>query len=133
MNEIRICSIAKSQIAMIQEWWLDHAEAEIPAGFFPLNSTWIAEIDGVPALSVSLYLTNADVCYVENFIGNPTSVGPARREATERLLAYITRKASEFGYTRMVCLAPNEKLREYYKKIGFTETGTGLTSLVKET
>lgn len=117
---------------MIVKWW---KEADEPAPLIcmvPEDSTYIVEDAGKAILCVSLYLTNCSLAYVENFVGNPQASGPLRQAATRALLAYIAQQASRRGYTRLICLAPNLKLRDYYKKIGFTQTADNLFSFSKE-
>lgn len=98
----------------------------------PDGTTFVLFIEGVQALSVSLYPSNSEAIQVEAFIGNPSLEGELRRRGTQVLLDYISNFAKELGYQRLWCMAPNERLRDYYEKIGFVDSGYLCYVLKKE-
>lgn len=119
---------------MIKTWWDRAGEVGPLPGMMPLDSSFIASIDGIPALAVCLYLTNTrEISYVENFIGNPVMKSLKRREATIVLLDHITRFARDLGYKRMICMSEKPVLAQHYKSIGFTPTLSGVTTFVRST
>lgn len=112
---IKIKKYKKSDWPMVQSWWHESGEIAPFETMMPLDSSFIAEIDSIPSLAVCLYLTNThDVAYVENFVGNPASAGPARREATVILLDHISKFANELGYKRLVCMTEKPVLKNHY-------------------
>lgn len=123
----------KSDFGMIRRWWIDQGEVAPTEGMLPESSSFILEDEyGIPLLCVSLFLTNCELAWVENFVGNPQLRGELRQAGTILLLDHIAQFAAKLGYVRLVCQASNDKLRAYYSKIGFTETLSGLTSFAKE-
>jgi hypothetical protein len=119
---------------MVESWWIKAGEIAPLESMMPTDSTFIALIDSVPALSVSLYLTNTpEVAYVENFIGNPDLRGPIRKEATQILLDHISSFAHAAGYKRLMCMTEKSALKSHYQSIGFTQTLNGVATFIKET
>ena len=55
-----------------------------------------------------------------------------RRRGTEILLEYIGQFARDLGFKRLWCMAPNERLRDYYEKIGFADSGYRVYVMKKE-
>ena len=118
----------------VKSWWDIQKEFAPIETMMPLNSSFIAEIDGFPALAVCLYLTNTpEVCYVENFVGNPEFKGHVRNKATEILLDHLSTFAGSLGFKRLLCMSEKEVLKNYYSKIGFTKTLDGVATFTKET
>jgi hypothetical protein len=118
---------------MIKGWWESSGEPVPSRDLLPVNSTFIAELSGAPALAVCLYLTNTpELAFVENFIGNPRLKG-ARRQAVKPLLDYITGFAKAMGYRRLFCMTDKESLVKHYMELGFVPTLSGVTTLVRGT
>ncbi len=123
-------NLQSHEVASVINWYGN--EPSPTSDMMPLESTFICEISKVPALCVTLYLTNSSVAYIELFIGNPDIKGPLRREAAQALVNHFQRFAREKGYTKLLCLAPNEALRRYYQKLGYTPTIDNVSVLLKE-
>ncbi len=119
---------------MVQAWWQPSPEGVIPTPeMMPPDSTFICLYEGMPALSVTMYLTNTpEFCMVDNFIGNPEMRGPLRRELTKELLAYVEYIAQGLGYKKIFCMASNERLASYYGELGFNKTLSGVTTFTKD-
>lgn len=131
---ITIRPYRKDDWAQVDSWWKESGEIGPLETMMPLESSFIAEIDGTPALAVTLYLTNTpELCYVENFIGNPALKGGERRLATYMLLEHITKFANLLGYKRLICMTEKPILVERYKEIGFTPTLSGVTTFARST
>ena len=96
------------------------------------DTSYFVEIEGVPAIFVSTIETNIPILWVEYLIGNPDLKGPTRKEATLYCLSELTRLARESGCIRLFCMAPNDKLKSYYEKLGFSVTASFIHTLVKE-
>jgi hypothetical protein len=122
-----------TEFEMVRRWWLAHGEVPPLPDMLPPDSTFILELHRQPALCVSLYLTNSpEICYVENFVGNPELKGEARREGTEKLLAHLEMVARGRGYRRLICLGHKPELKKRYQEIGFTPTVDNITGFAKE-
>lgn len=131
---ITIRPYKKEDWEMVAWWWNTSGEVSPLETMMPLDSSFIAEIDGVPALAVCLYLTNTpEVAYVENFIGNPELKGVSRVSASHVLLDHISKFASDLGYKRILCMTEKDVLKNHYQKLGFTKTLDGVATFVKET
>ncbi|MES2355615.1 MAG: hypothetical protein V4568_14695 [Pseudomonadota bacterium] len=119
---------------MVDEWWGSTGEVHPLPSMMPTDSSFIAEVGGVPALAVTVYLTNStEVAYVENFIGNPSLSGESRRAAASVLADYISVFAKSLGHKRLVCMTEKESLVKRYKELGFIPTLSGVTALMRET
>lgn len=126
------CSIrpySSNDFPMISEWWGSEPaplESMIP------ETTWVLELAGRPALSVSLILTNvSEYCMVDNFVGNPALKGPERASASFYLLQYIEDYARTLGYRRLFCISYRSKLKELYERLGFGRTLDDVSTFVK--
>lgn len=118
-----IRSYREADYPTIHSWWKAQNEVAPNPGMMPADSSFILEVDGRPTIAVCLYLTNTkEICYVENFVGNPNCELSSRREGTRLLLAHLKEFATQHGYLRLLCLAHAPKLKSYYQEIGFTPT-----------
>jgi hypothetical protein len=132
--QITIRDYTDEDWSVIDSWWKSSGEVGPLQSMMPPDSSFIAEIDCVPALAVCLYLTNTkEICYVENFIGNPDLKGNFRKLATAILLDHITLFANRLGYKRLICMTEKPVLVERYKEIGFIPTLSGVTTFVRST
>lgn len=118
--------------AVLFDWWEQIGEKAPPERYLPVGSTFIAEIDGVPSLSVTVYLPNGPVAWIDHFIGNPEVDTKKRRMATKRLLTHLEREAKALGYERVFCMATNDRLKSYYEKLGFSLTASNIFTFIKE-
>jgi hypothetical protein len=122
----------QSDWPLIKEWWAASGEIAPVEGMMPPDSSYVADIDGTPALACSLYLTNTkELAYVENFIGNPALKGAERREAAQAGMAHVARVARELGYKRLLCMTEKPALMNRYQELGFTPTLSGVTAFVR--
>lgn len=123
---------ATTDFPMLSRWWAAHSEPGPLETMVPSESTWVLELDGTPALSVSLILTNIpEYCLVDNLIGNPELKGSQRAEATFILLQYLEQYARDHGYRRLFCLAYRQKLKRLYESLGFGRTMDDVSTFVK--
>lgn len=117
---------------MITKWWEMSGELGPLEGMLTKDSTFICYVGDTPGLCVTLYLTNSpDVCYVENFVGNPEVRGALRRDASLYLSNYIAAFAQSKGYRFLLCLAHKEPLKQRYEELGFTRTLDNLSSFLR--
>lgn len=129
---ITIRKYRKSDWHMIDGWWKESGEIGPIPSMYPEESSFVAEIDGVPCLAVALYLTNTPaLCYAENFIGKPGSQGSARKHAAMLLSDHIAKVAKALGYERIMAMSDKEVLANRYFELGFDPTLSGVTTLVR--
>lgn len=131
--KITVREYLENDWSQVLSWWVNSREVAPLKTMMPIDSSFIAEIDGHPALAVCLYLTNTkEICYVENFAGNPEFKGSIRNKATRVLLDRISEFAANLGYKRLICMSEKPVLKAYYEKIGFTRTLDGVATFTKE-
>lgn len=128
---ITIRQIQFSDIPEITRWW-DECEQRFDLSFIPLVTTFVAEIDGELALSMSLICTSTPIGWLEFFVGNPKWAGNIRKEATIVLVDHMVTTARNLGFRRLFCMAPCLRLSDYYVELGFTKTGEGILTLIRE-
>lgn len=84
------------------------------------NSTFILEIDNVPAYCLTVYFTNSkELALIENFAGNP-KLKEERKPYSQVLWVYLEDLAKELGYKQIICLAKEKKLSEKYESFGYS-------------
>lgn len=129
---ITIRPYRNEDFAEIQSWWAAAGEVAPLPGMMPEESSFIAEIDGVPALAVAIYLTNTpELAYIENLIGNPILKGPDRQQAMKFLVGHFCQFAKSHGHKRLLCMTEKDKLVSRYSELGFSPTLGGVTTLVR--
>jgi hypothetical protein len=116
----------------IEGWWIASGETPPLPTMMPLESSFVAEIDGKPALAVTVYLTNTpEVAYTENFIGNPKLRGSERTSAAVILSNHIAEFAKAKGFKRLLCMTEKWALRARYQQLGYEPTLSGVTTFVR--
>jgi hypothetical protein len=116
---------------LVCSWW-QHYEMPFPRlRDIPFN-TFIAELDELPALCLSVVKTDVSHATLENFVAHPELESPLRRDAAKALVEHAERVARELGFRGLFCLAPNAGLNSYYETFGFRTTAAGMFTMVKE-
>ncbi len=129
---VNIRQYKDSDYEMISNWWTDSKEMGPGKDMLSANTTFIMELNGVPAYSLTLYLTNCKgMALFENFIGNPALKGERKMFASV-LVDYLEKTAKSLGYNKIMCLSMNDKLVDRYTDLGYNKTVSNLTALVKE-
>lgn len=122
-----------SEFEMLKSWWTLAKEVCPEKECLPEESTLILELDGVPALAITVYLTNCKrVAYLENFIGNPEMKGDSRKQASQLIVDAACNFAKNLGYTRILCLSLKDKLNERYVELGMKPTQGPLNGFIRE-
>jgi GNAT superfamily N-acetyltransferase len=111
-------------------WWQAARQAAPPQKLIPLGSTFLIETDSIPALSVSVFITNAPIAYVEHFIGNSQIPAPVRHLLGQRLLEHIQGFARSFGAEWLICHTYVDGLVRRYQEMGWQVNKSGGTSLL---
>ncbi len=130
---VRIRPLGASDLPIIMKWWAAANEPAPPSDTMPLESSFVAEVDGKPVLSVSVLLTNSpSLAYTENFIGAPDSKGASRREAALMLSDHIAAFAKARGCKYLACIAYRPKLWGRYEELGYVKTLEGVSTFVRQ-
>ncbi len=116
---------------MISSWWTDARQCPPTRGSMVSNGSFILELGGTPALSLTVFLTQSEIAYFEGFIKNP-SFKSSLEDAGQALWDHCFSYAKSAGYSRVVCYCAQEKLVNKYKRFGMSEAASGLTSFVRE-
>jgi hypothetical protein len=116
---------------MLESWWKYTNQAGLTESMLPNETTFVMEIDSVPASCVCLYLTNCyELAYLGNFVSNPELKGPKRHEANKELMKFIKDFANESGYKHVLAFAKEEKLKTHFETLGMRKTLKNLDSFV---
>lgn len=114
---------------VVKSWW----GQELPREVYPLESTFVAECDGLPRLVVAIYYTNCPlVAFMEGFCGDPEFRGEKRKELGQTLLTHCESVAREKGFKRLIGQSANPKLTKRWQELGFVMQVEQMSSLVKE-
>lgn len=118
---------------MIESWWKASDMPVPPINAIPEATTFIVEMDNVPAISLSLVETNISAyAYVDFFVGNPKITNPLRQFASTLLVDHIVDLSRTKGYERLIALSLKPKLTEYYTSFEFRPTFSGITCLMRD-
>lgn len=127
---IKIDKFKPEQYAMVRSWW-DNAKEIAPELKLMPETSYILSYEGTPVLSVSLFLTNGSLAWVENFIGNPEFKGNLRKQLGKMLLNHLEGVAKENKKDRLFCMSMNEKTTKRYIELGFIKTVENITCFTK--
>ena len=128
-----IRKFVRDDFEMIQSWWTKQNEFAPTLDMLPEESTFICELNKVPMVAITLYLTNSkEFCMLDNFVGNPDMRGNMRSEASRIIINHAEQFAKELGYKSITCLALKDKLKEYYQSFGYTKRFDNVASFNKE-
>ena len=114
--------------------WLFLSYKQIaPPSILLEEGTFILELDNVPALSLTVLLTQTkDMSYIFNFIKNPKFKNNNLEEYGQQLWNHCFDYAKSKGYKQIICFSENEKLTEKYQRFGMKKNLEHLTSFIKE-
>lgn len=96
----------------IKTWHSDVPSAEQ----FSITS-FVIEKDNVPAVCISVILTNTPICYMDNMVGNPEVKD--RKDATQAIMNYAWNFAKDKGYKYAVGITKSDKLAERHVQMGW--------------
>ena len=113
---------------MLSSWWADHNEPGPIPEMLPEESTFVLEDRGTPVMSVSVYLTNSCIGYVENFI---KCSGYDNKDAAVILNNHIQDFAKSRGVKIHISLSYREQLSKRYQELGYMNTLNNLSGFVK--
>jgi len=127
-----IRTYTKEDYGMILSWWGAANKHCPPESMLSEDSTYIFEIDGVPALSVTAYLTNSKgLAILEHFVGNPELKGVDRRNASVFFINLVYDTLNALGYEYVLGFATNDKLVKRYEELGMSQLSSNITSMIK--
>ncbi len=83
----------------------------------PEESSFVAEVNGKVSALVTIFLTNVNICYMENLIANPKIEN--RKEIVQNLMNYVFDYAKNKGYKYAAGFTMHEKLAKRHIDIGW--------------
>lgn len=120
----------KQDYEILCSWFKEIKEIAPEQGQLPEESTFIIELDKTPAALVSIFLTNVDVCYMENLIANPKVEN--RKEAVQCLMNYAFSFAKNKGYKYSAGFTMHEQLAKRHINIGWDKKVNNVIIVYKE-
>lgn len=122
-----------SDFDTIHSWWTAAKECPPVLGMMIPNGSFILELDSVPALSLTVFLTQSkEMAYIEGFIKNPLFKGVSLEEQGSALWQECFNYAKNRGYNRVLCLCQEPSLFSKYERFGMRKTANNLSSFVRE-
>lgn len=116
---------------MLASWWVGAGYDAVPADLLK-NCTYIGYINDLPVMSITMYLTDSPMAYLENFIANPEAPQEARKTMVKWGLDRLEQMAKTEGKKYFWAHPNNPALARYYERqIGFKTMQTGLTSMAR--
>lgn len=129
----KIRNFKAQDFEMVQSWWKAHEEFPPTIEMLPEESTFICEHDGIPLSAITVYLTNSkEFCMLDNFVGNPEMPGLVRQYSSILIIDHAERFAKDLGYKSMMCLAFEDKLKQYYQSFGYKQRLNNVSTFNKE-
>lgn len=120
MREIRLIREAEKQI--LRRWWQRVEEVPPFDDMMPIDSTFLVVEHGLPSLSMTCYLTNGPMGWLDNFIRNPDVPAAKDFSDTRDLLEVIDHFAKEAGKRILFCMSAKASTLRLYEHLGFTKT-----------
>lgn len=114
----------------LRSWWNARAELGPTLAMIP-ETSYIMYCDNTPILFISLIMTNTEVVWLENLIGNPEFKNQNRKECGILFLNYIENVARSHDKTRFFCMSTNEKTTQRYIDLGFHKTLDDVSTFVR--
>jgi hypothetical protein len=115
---------------MLCSWFKEAKEIAPEQGQLPEESTFVTEVNNIPAALVSVFLTNVDICYMENLIANPEFKN--RKEIVQNLMDYAFSFAKSKGYKYSVGFTMHEQLAKRHINIGWDKKVNNVIIVYKE-
>lgn len=130
MNHI-IRNYISSDYSEIASWWEKSGHVAPIKGFMSPEVTYVLELDNIPALSLSMLLTNSkEAAYMEAFIKNPKFNN--LHEYGFLLWDHCFKEAKKAGYKRVICASNIPKLFSKYEDFGMKKVSENYTGFVRE-
>jgi hypothetical protein len=129
MGEFHVRFLKEEDQAMLEEWWRE-ARLEAPNPAFWPETSFLLSIEGVPAVAVSLIVTNARIGWLDNLVSNP-NVRKRRAEGLRFLQAAMELVAEGRGLKRLFCMSLKPSTSRLYRSLGYRKTAN-VDTLIKE-
>lgn len=130
---IKVRAYKNSDYSTISSWWKNSTGARPAKGLMIENGTFILELNGIPAMCLTVLLTQSkEIAYCTAFIKNPIFKDDNLEEYGQILWSCCNAYAKSNGYKRTICFSNIPQLQEKYKRFGYIPEHKNLTNFVKE-
>lgn len=116
---------------LIKSWWEFAKEVAPELNVMP-ETSYIMYHNEQPILSISLFLTNGCLAWIDNFIGNPEFKGEIRKQCSKLLINHIEEVAKLNGKDRLFCMSINDKTSKRYIELGYDKTCSNVSTFIKK-
>lgn len=122
-----IRSLTEEELPIVRGWWQKRKLPPPDIGMMPRVTTFAYFEDDHPRVSVSIFMTNASVAWLDNFISDPTWKSSERQSIAKRLLQFCANVAKWAGKNRLFCMSDRPSTARYYRSLGFEQTAEVIT------
>lgn len=114
---MQIRNYKHSDYEIISSWFKEINEIAPQKEQLPEESSFVVEIDNKLIALVTVFLTNVNVCYMENLIADPKFTN--RKEIIQKLMDYVFIWAKKIGYKYAAGFTMHERLAKRHIDIGW--------------
>lgn len=118
--------------AMLAAWWKEHGWPVIPKSSLPPEGVLIRNEVGKPISAGFLYLSKADICWMEWIVSNPNARLRERALSLPLLVEELCFLAKEKGCRIVFVALKNAGLKAIVKAQGFAIGDLGSDHFIKE-
>lgn len=115
-----------SDYPLLVEWWKSHKWPSVPQECLPQIGFIVNDL-----CAGFLYQTDSSICIMEWIIADKKSDLVKRRESLDILIATLSNEAKNLGFKHIFTSTPHTSLISRYKKLGFNQTDTNVTNLLR--
>lgn len=130
--DCKIRPFKDTEFEMIRQWYLDAGVNPPESEMLMENGTLVVELDGIPAIAQTILFTQSkSFCFLECLIKNPVFKGINLEPYLVLLANTLFELAKEQGYKNMFTYGNVGKLKDKYKRLGFTQSLDNLSAFYR--
>lgn len=111
----------------LHNWWKEYDWQSIPLKSLPQTGFIIDDY-----CAGFLYKTDSDIAWLEWIVSNKNANKKEKSQALDLLITTLTETAKTNGFRVIFTSVAHKGLTEKYKTLGFKETDSRMTNLIKE-
>ena len=129
--QVNIRPYNHSDYNMICGWWNSHNEQSPLPGMMVENGTFIYEYDGIPVMSLTVFITQSSIGYIEGYISNPEIDPSYKKICGPDLWNHCFKWAQDNGVKHLLTYTNKFPLVKRYESFGMTKAIDNLTGLFR--
>lgn len=114
----------------VKSWWLGHKWTPVEPEVLP-KIGFISQSEKEKLCAVWIYQSDAVITWLEWLVSNPKADKEDRKQAIDPVIKRALWTAKDLGYTKVYTSVKHPLLNDRYKKLGFQETDSGVTQLIR--